>query len=507
LARVRQAAVAPRLLVVICICASLTAAALSVSQAQTPAGYTIVTKDGRRSIPSRTSGNVDYLPLDQIAAMFGLTIREDRVAGGVIVSANGQQVTLSAGQPLVSLNGRFVSLSGAVSRQGATWSVPADFLSRAVGPLVGQRIEVRKGSRLVLVDLRMPQVASRIDRQGPANGRLVVEFQPATAHRVTRDRGTLVVRFEADQLDSSPLVGGLPDFVKSVRIDGPSLVFELGPQVADIRTTEESERIVIDLLAQPAATAPPLRGAQPQDLPSGDPTAPPSIRTIVIDPGHGGDDEGVHGAGGTIEKDLTLQVARRLKTTLESRGGVRVLLARDADENVAVDRRAALANNNKADLFISLHANASVKAETRGAQVLSLNLDDYKRRGQGGAGPSKPVPVIGGGTRVIDAVPWELAQIPFASRSALLATMVAQHLADRNVPMFGRATDVAPLGVLVGANMPAVIVEMGFLTNADDERALSSGGEVVGALVEAIAATVADIRNGISPPPAQRPIR
>jgi N-acetylmuramoyl-L-alanine amidase len=450
---------------------------------------------------------VDFLPLDQIAAMFGLTVREDRVAGGVIVSANGQQITLSNGQPLVSLNGRFVSLSGPVSRQGTTWSVPADFLSRAVGPVLGQRIEVRKGSRLVLVDLRMPQVASRIDRQGPANGRLVVEFQPATPHHITRDGNNVIVRFEADQLDSSPLVGGLPDFVKGARIDGPSLVFELGPKVGEIRTTEDSERIVIDLLAQAAAPPAPGRANQPQDLPPADPTAPAGARTIVIDPGHGGDDEGVHGVAGTIEKELTLQVARRLKTALESRVGVRVLLARDADENVPVDRRAALANNNKADLFISLHANASMKPGVRGAQVLSLNLDDYKRRGQAGAGPSKPVPVIGGGTRVIDAVPWELAQIPFTARSALLASLVAQHLADRGVPMFGRATDVAPLGVLVGANMPAVIVEMGFLTNADDERALASGGEVVGALVEAVVATVADTRNGIPQPPAQRPIR
>jgi N-acetylmuramoyl-L-alanine amidase len=227
----------------------------------------------------------------------------------------------------------------------------------------------------------------------------------------------------------------------------------------------------------------------------------------VIDPGHGGDDEGAHGAAGAVEKDLTLQVARRLKTALESRGGLRVLLTRDADESVPVDRRAALANNNKADLFISLHANASMKPDIRGAQVLSLNLDDYKRRGQAATGGGKPVPVAGGGTRVIDAVPWELAQIPFASRSAVLASMVAHHLAERNVPMYGRATDVAPLGVLVGANMPAVLVEMGFLTNADDERALASGGDVVSAIVDAVAATVAEIRNGIPQPTAERPIR
>jgi N-acetylmuramoyl-L-alanine amidase len=503
LERFRQVIAARRLVTAVCL-ASLTIAALAVSYAQTPAAYTIVTKDARRTLPFRTNSGIDYLALDQVATMFGLSVREDRVAGGVIVSVNNQQITLSAGQPLVSLNGRFVSLSGPITRQGNTWSVPADFLSRAIGPALGQRIEVRKGSRMVLVDLKMPQVASRIDRQGSGNGRLVVEFAPATPHKVTPDGRTVTVRFEADQLDSSPMVGTLPNLVKSSRIDGPSIIFELGPDVADIRVTEETERIVIDLLGQAAAPAAPAR--QTRDLPIGDPTASPSNRTIVIDPGHGGDDEGVHGAGGTIEKDLTLQVARRLKSALDSRGGFRVLLSRDGDDNVPVDKRTALANNNKADLFISLHANASMKPEIRGTQVLSLNLDDYKRRGQNGASPSKPVPVVGGGTRVIDAVPWELAQIPFAPRSALLASMISQHLTARSVQMFGRPTDLAPLGVLVGANMPAVLIEMGFLTNAEDERGLSSG-DVVAALIDGITSTVADIRNGIPQPPAERPIR
>jgi N-acetylmuramoyl-L-alanine amidase len=104
-----------------------------------------------------------------------------------------------------------------------------------------------------------------------------------------------------------------------------------------------------------------------------------SLRTVVIDPGHGGDDAGVKGAKGTVEKDYVLQLARRLKGTIEGRLGLRVLLTRDADENVPVDRRIALANNNKADLFVSLHANASVRASLQGAQVISLRAQDYQK--------------------------------------------------------------------------------------------------------------------------------
>ena len=198
---------------------------------------------------------------------------------------------------------------------------------------------------------------------------------------------------------------------------------------------------------------------------------------------------------GRAEKDLTLQVARRLKAAIESRLGLRVLLTRENDEAVPLDRRTSLANNNKADLLISLHANASVRPALRGAQVLSLSLEDYKDRARGlPAGLS--VPVAGGGTRLISAMPWDLAQIPHAPQSAALAGIVTRHMTERGVPLYSRATDEGPLRVLVGANMPAVLIEMGFLTNAEDERALT-GGDVTNAIVEALITTRTEVRNGV----------
>ena len=154
---------------------------------------------------------------------------------------------------------------------------------------------------------------------------------------------------------------------------------------------------MIELLAAGAPPPPPPSPAKP--VPTDPPVLelPPAggagVRTIVIDPGHGGADVGVTGPGGTREKEYVLDLARRLKTAVESRLGLRVLLTRDDDELVPFDRRTSLANNNKADLFISLHANASRHSDTTGAQVLTLNADLYQGRLEAARAPELPVPV------------------------------------------------------------------------------------------------------------------
>jgi len=216
----------------------------------------------------------------------------------------------------------------------------------------------------------------------------------------------------------------------------------------------------------------------------------------VLDPGHGGDDAGTVGPGGAKEKDITLQLARRLRAAIEGRMGLRVLLTRDSDEQVTVDRRTAFANNSKADLFLSLHANASVRSSARGAQVFSLSVESYRQPATMADTRAVTAPVVGGGSRVLQAVEWDLAQLPFASRSAALGAMFVQHMVEQNVPVYSRPAVQAPMRVLVGANMPAVLLELGFLSNVDDEKALG-GGELASRIVEAVLVTIAEVRRGI----------
>ncbi len=256
--------------------------------------------------------------------------------------------------------------------------------------------------------------------------------------------------------------------------DASTVVVELGPRFGGFKASSEAvdaaTRLVLDIAAAQTDAAPPPQPAAPVDA------APPAlaqptsaIRTIAIDPGHGGEDEGVHGPGGAKEKDLVLAIARRAKASIEARLGVRVLLTRDDDRNVPMDDRSALANNNKADLFVSLHANASMRTTTTGASVFAAEFDGDA--GHGNAGGER-IPAFGGGLRDIEMVPWDRAQTRHLERSMAFADLL-QHLLQNRIPIAPHPTERAPLRVLESANMPAVLVEIGYLSNPDQEKLLT----------------------------------
>jgi N-acetylmuramoyl-L-alanine amidase len=250
-------------------------------------------------------------------------------------------------------------------------------------------------------------------------------------------------------------------------------------------------RILVEVLTATTETAPPTTtpAPPPADPPLLDLAPSGGLRTIVIDAGHGGDEQGAKGPGGALEKDITLSVARRLKAALEARLGLRVILTRDRDEAVGLDERAAVANNNKADAFISLHVNASVRPSAAGAEVFYLSLEDYGDEAQRVAqGEGEALPIFSGGSRDIEVILWEMAQARYIEQSAVLARSIEAGLRAR-VPMSPRAIQQAPFRVLVGANMPAVLVEMGFISNPEQERQLGSDAfqnSLVQALVDSL---------------------
>jgi N-acetylmuramoyl-L-alanine amidase len=233
--------------------------------------------------------------------------------------------------------------------------------------------------------------------------------------------------------------------------------------------------------------------------------ARPTLRTIVIDPGHGGDDIGVKSAGGAMEKELAMAIARRLKGTIEGRLGMRVLLTHEGDNRIGADARAAIANNNKADLFISLHANGSPKPATRGATIFTLSLDrvgeDARRQSQA---DSAVLPVFGGGSREVSLVEWELAQARHLDGSNAFAGIV-----EEKMRAIGSLTSVAlqrvPMRDLAGTNMPAVLIELGYLSSPDDEKLLTSA-EFQNGIAVALTEAIATFRDHIevatgTPPP------
>jgi N-acetylmuramoyl-L-alanine amidase len=191
-----------------------------------------------------------------------------------------------------------------------------------------------------------------------------------------------------------------------------------------------------------------------------------------------------------VEKAVTLAAAKRLKAAIETRLGIRVILTRDDDRDLGVDDRAAVANNNKADLFLSLHANASPRPDRRGALIYTASFDAL---GDAAAPPTpERVAVFGGGFRDIEIVPWNVAQIRFLPLSIDAAHILESQMQTR-VPLAAPTVSGAPLRVLESANMPALLVEMGYLSNAEQERQLA-GTEFQNTFAETVVDAVVAFR-------------
>ena len=463
---------------------------------QTPAPLTLLSQDGRATLPLEIAGGRELVALDDLAAAFQLTVREE--AGAITVSYSGRTVVLTPEQALASVAGRLVSLTAPPVRANGRWLVPLDFISRALAPISDVPLDLRPASSLVVVgNLRVPRVTIR-QESFVETTRVTIESSPASANTITQETGRLLIQFEADALDTAAPQFQPLGLLQAVAIVEPStLALELGPRFISYRSSTQSTgsatRLVIDLMAATVETAAPAPAPTSPELPVfGRPAS--AVRTLVIDPGHGGEDEGAAGPDGTLEKDLTLAVARRLRATIERQLGIRVLLTRDDDRDVPLDRRTAVANNNKADVFISLHANASMLPSARGAAVYTAAFDDI---GQEQTAPrSERVALFGGGSRDLALVPWELAQTNHLDRSAELARLVVGRL-ENEVPLDTPPLNRAPFRVLESANMPAILVEMGYLTNPSQEGLLKENA-FQSALVRALYGAIVQFRGRLA---------
>ena len=486
---------------------TLLATALPLGAQPAPDGLTVISRDGRRPLPTVDVGGRAMVALTELLQPFGLRLGDDRQPGRLTLLRGTAVMVLTAGDGIVSVAGRLESLSSPPVERGGVWYVPIDFIGRAL-PLISDRpVELRAGSGLVIVgDVRVPRVVARYQRAGRGS-RLRLTVTPNVAPRVERTAGRLSVTFEADAVDLVLRDFAPDDLLRRVLVDDrrARLVAEVGDAFGTFAASSspglgDSVDVVIDLRPAAAARAAPPPEPDPApavgteggaegdpDLPAlADLALPSTVRAVAIDAGHGGADIGTRGPEGTLEKDVTLGVARRLQAAIQRRLGLRVVLTRAGDTDVTLDQRAAIANNNRADLFISLHANASMREDAAGAEVYYLSPAEHD---PGDAPPGgERVPVVGGGTRVLDIVRWERAQLRFVDRSAVWAQTVAEELHAR-LPMSPRGVQQAPLRVLVGTNMPAALVEMGFISNPEQEAQLVSPAfqdAVVEALLQSI---------------------
>jgi len=234
--------------------------------------------------------------------------------------------------------------------------------------------------------------------------------------------------------------------------------------------------------------------------------------TVVIDAGHGGQDEGAKGPGGALEKDVVLDVGRRLAEALEDEG-LRVVMTRSADEFVSLEKRTYIANDARGDLFVSIHANAAKSTSIRGTETFFLSLeatDEAARRvaERENQAFSATLPLARAADDPLVAILGDLIATEHLKESQEFARLAQGRLAEID-PQASRGVKQALFVVLSGVQMPASLVEIGFITNGRDEGELSSrrGRR---SIASALAAAVLefrrryDARHGVAPLPARK---
>ncbi len=216
--------------------------------------------------------------------------------------------------------------------------------------------------------------------------------------------------------------------------------------------------------------------------------------TVIIDPGHGGDDHGAAGPEGLLEKAVVLDVAIRLADRLRAQG-LRTVLTREHDIAVALQERTRIANDSSGDLFVSIHANAAPSRAARGTETYFLSLeasDEASGRVAAreneafGTGVSAP----GAEADPVSDILGDLASTEHLMDSDEFSRLVDGRLAAID-PVPSRGVKQAPFAVLMGVRMPAVLVEIGFITNPKEARRLADPASQDG-LADAISAAVVD---------------
>ena len=198
------------------------------------------------------------------------------------------------------------------------------------------------------------------------------------------------------------------------------------------------------------------------------------IETICIDPGHGGNDLGAVSKNGLMEKDLTLKIAKKLRNILIEKLGLRVIMTRTDDSEVSLNSRVSIANNQKAQMFVSIHINSSFKRSARGSETfyVSLKATDPEafELAQKENQSFKEIEKMAGNDS-LKLILWNMAQTEFIKESSVLAEYIQNEL-NILLNTKNRGVKQAPFRVLMRAAMPAVLIEVAFLSNPYEEAKL-----------------------------------
>ncbi len=361
------------------------------------------------------------------------------------------------------------------------------------------------GAAMTLLVSPLGQAATSIlaVRVWPARDytRVTLEYQQPIAftHQIVKNPERLVVDLEGVEFNS--VLQNLPNkisetdpYIRLIRAgrNKPGVVrlvielkTEIQPQVFMLKPVGEyGHRMVLDLY--PTVADDPLLAllekldALPDKAPRKETGQPEIVRmvTIVLDPGHGGEDPGAIGRGGSHEKNVTLQVARRLKAKIDAEPNMRSMLTRDGDFFIPLHQRVQKARRVQADLFVSVHADAFIKPTARGSSVFVLSENGASSSAARWLAQRENAADLIGGVNLDVKDPHlartllDLSQTATLNDSLKLGRAVLGELGGVNT-LHKPHVEQAGFAVLKAPDIPSILIETAFISNPDEERRLN----------------------------------
>jgi N-acetylmuramoyl-L-alanine amidase len=414
-----------------------------------------------------------YVAADRLAALLKGAWAIKGTRGTLTVGKQTAQFVKD--QSRVLIQGQPLALDGPPRAGAAGWLLPESFLGKGLG-----RLAPGVSAVAVASDPKKPKavkVAVAFEelryRSYPSFTRVVVETGGTLAYAVVTGVREIRVRLPGLVLSGARTEEIGDGLVKEVRLEpaGRDAVLRvvLEGETGEIRDSalQDPFRLVLDI----------YRPKEPGQVERGRGALEP-LRLIVLDAGHGGHDPGATGPSGVMEKDVVLDVTKRVARLAEVGLGIKIALTRSTDVFVPLRDRTNFANKQRADLFVSIHANAHPRAVSEGVETyfLSSEASDSEAR-QTAAIENGVVQLESPASRqkadLLKSILWDLAQSEFQQESSSMAETVQDSM-TQSLNLVNRGVKQAGFYVLGGAAMPAILIEVGFLTNRKEEKKLAT---------------------------------
>jgi N-acetylmuramoyl-L-alanine amidase len=451
-------------------CAVLAVA--SIVLAQTPSQATVRTVAGDRPISVLQTGGQTYFPVYEVLAPLGATVTPD---------GSGFKVTLRTTTAVFGTDSRFGVVKEDLIEMPVTPVVvdgrpyvPWQFFQGFLRLSADSNVAWNEAAHLLTIDALKRDIVTVQPSVTNVEGtsKIVLSLSTSPEYTITREPTAYTIRFKS--VLKAPFTEQSFDdpYVSKLSFQESAVVVQLtsAEVVGDAYQLENPFRVVLDL-RKAAALAPgslPLTGARP--------SAAPGIHTIVLDAGHGGKEVGAIGPKGLMEKDATLAICRKLSDALSSKLGLRVILTRNDDSVVPLDQRTAIANQYKADLFLSIHLNSAIVRGAHGSETYFLSLeasDEIARKAAEVENAQSRTAAPPPASADLKMILWDLAQQEYLNESSRFAQALQEEM-NHATGVQNRGVKQAPFKVLVGATMPAALVEVGFISNPEEEARLQS---------------------------------